>query len=72
MRITRDDGSTEKVLFSKSEECKVETFLPILDTLISELIKRAQIYSQIENLFSFFTELKTIASDALKKSLNLW
>ena len=69
MRLTRYDGpsSAEEVLLSKREKFKVETFLPILDTLIFELTKRAEAYSQIGNLFSFFSELKTIASDALKK-----
>ena len=67
--LTRYDisSSADKVLLSKSEKFKVETFLPILDTLIFELTKRAEAYSQIGNLFSFFSELKTIASDALQK-----
>ena len=36
VRLTRYDGSSsaEEVLLSKSEKFKVETFLPILDTLI--------------------------------------
>ena len=69
VHLTRYDGSssTEEVLLSKSEKFKIGTFLPILDTLIFELTKRAEAYSQIGNLFSFFSELKTIASDALKK-----
>ncbi len=73
MRLTRYDGSSaEEVLLSKSEKFEVETFLPILDTLIFELTKRAEAYSQIGNLFSFFRELKTIVSDALRKSVNIW
>ena len=69
MRLTRYDGSSaaEEVLLSKREKFKVETFLPILDTLIFELTIRAEAYSQIGNLFSIFSELKTIASDAPKK-----
>ena len=58
----------KKVRFSKSEKFKVEAFLPILDILISEMTKRAEAYSQIEKIFYFFTELKTIASDTLKKN----
>ena len=69
MPLTRYDGSSsaEVVLLSKSEKFKVETFLPILGTLIFELTKCAEAYSQIGNLFFFFSELKTIASDALEK-----
>ena len=74
MRLTRYDGPSaeEEVLLSKSEKCKVETFVPIIDTLIFELTKRAEAYSQIGNLFSFFCELKTIASDDFRKSENIW
>ena len=57
----------KKVLLSKSERFKEETFLPVLDTLISELTKCAEVYSEIRNLFSFFSKLKTIGSDELNK-----
>lgn len=66
VRFSRYDGSGEELLLNKSEKFKVETFLPILDTLIVELTRRAEAYSQIGNLFSFLSELKTITSDALK------
>ena len=45
----------------------MEKILPVLDTLISELTKCAEVYSQIRNLFSFFSKLKTIGSDELYK-----
>ena len=47
--LPRYDGSSsaEEVLLSKSEKFKVETFLPVLDTLIFELTKHAEAYSQI-------------------------
>ncbi|XP_040197362.1 zinc finger MYM-type protein 1-like [Rana temporaria] len=67
VRLTRYDGSEEEVLLSKSEKFKVETFLPVLDSLIPALTKRAEAYSSIGNMFSFFCELKTIRSDDLKK-----
>ena len=67
MRITRYDGAEEEEPLSKSERFKVETFLPVMDTLISELTKRAEAYSPVGNLFSFFSELKAIGSDELNK-----
>ena len=45
----------------------MEIFLPVLDTLISELTKRAEAYSLIGNLCSFLGELKTISFDELNK-----
>ncbi|XP_042227821.1 uncharacterized protein LOC121870117 [Homarus americanus] len=65
--LTRYDGSAEKILLHKSEKFKVETFLPILDSLNSDLTKRAEAYQWIGNLFSFFGQLKTIDSDELNK-----
>ena len=62
------DHHQQKRFCSVSEKFKVETFHPILDTLIFELTKRAEAYSQIGNLFSFFSEFfKKIAFDALMK-----
>ncbi|XP_040203750.1 uncharacterized protein LOC120935756 [Rana temporaria] len=72
VRLTRYDRSEEEVLLSKSEKFKVETFLPVLDSLIPALTKRTEAYSSIGNMFSFFCELKTISSDDLKKSVNTW
>ena len=63
--LTRYYGAEEEVQFSKSQKFKVETFLPVLDSLICELKKRAEAYSMIGNLFSFFSELTTISSDEL-------
>lgn len=62
MRLNRYDA----------EKSKVENVFPILDTLIYEMTKRAKAYSQIGDLFSFFSELKNIASDTLKKNVNHW
>ena len=42
VRISRYDGPVEEILLSKTKKFKVETFLPILDTLISELTNRAE------------------------------
>ena len=53
VRISRYDGAAEEILLSKTEKFKVETFLVILDTLISELTNRAKAYSLIGNLFFF-------------------
>ena len=44
VHLTRYDGSAEKILLHKSENFKVETFLPILDSLNSDLTKRAEAY----------------------------
>ncbi|XP_045609870.2 uncharacterized protein [Procambarus clarkii] len=67
VRLSRYDGSAEEVPNTEPEKFKLETFLPILDTLIFELTKPVKAYSQIGNLFSFFSDLKTTASDAQKK-----
>ena len=40
--------------------------------LISELTKCAEAYLLIGNLFSFFSEVKTIIFDELNKSVSIW
>ena len=55
VRLTGYDGSEEDILLNKSEKFKVETFLPDLDSLNADLTKRAEAYSWIGNLFSFFS-----------------
>lgn len=65
VQLTRDDGSAEEVLLKGSEKFKVDTYLPILDSLTSQLTKRAEAYENIGELFSFFNQLKTIDSDEL-------
>ena len=64
--LTRYDESEEEVLLGKNERFKMEAFLLILNSLTSELTKRAEAYSLIGNLFPFFCEFKTISSDELK------
>ena len=64
--LTRYDESEEEVLLGKNERFKMEASLPILNSLTSELTKRAEAYSLIGNLFPFFCEFKTISSDELK------
>ena len=61
-RSIRIDGSKQENLLSKSKMFRVETFIPVLDSLIPHLTKRAEAYSSIENLFSFFSQVKTIDS----------
>src|SRR5688572_22038514 len=67
IRLTRYDGPEGEIILHKSEKFKAETVLHILDSLTSDLRKRAESYSWIGNLFSFFSQLKTIGSDELKK-----
>ena len=65
--LTRHDGSAEQILH-ESEKFKVETYLPIQDSLNYHLTKRAETYESIGNLFSFFSQLKTIDCNELSQS----
>ena len=65
--LTRHDGSAEQILLHESEKFNVETYLPILDSLNSHLTKRAEVYESIGNLFSFFSQLKTIDCNELRQ-----
>lgn len=67
VRLTKYNGPEEEVLLHKSEKFKVETFLPVLDSQNTKLTKCAKAYSWIGNLFSFFSQLKTIGADDLNQ-----
>ncbi|XP_013788300.1 zinc finger protein 862-like [Limulus polyphemus] len=59
MHLTRYYGLPEQILLHETEKFKVETYLPLLDSLNSHLTER-EAYESIENLFSLFSQLKTI------------
>ncbi|GBP31891.1 hypothetical protein EVAR_16666_1 [Eumeta japonica] len=58
-----DDGAAEEVVFRGKEKLKVDTYLPVLDMLCTELLRRLKAYREINNLFGFPTDFST-KSDA--------
>lgn len=46
--------------FSGSEKFKIETYFPIIDTLITQLKIRGKSYKSINKLFGFFSNLKNL------------
>ncbi|GBP84617.1 hypothetical protein EVAR_55321_1 [Eumeta japonica] len=58
-----DDGTAEEVVFRGKEKLKVDTYLPVLDMLCTELSQRLEAYREINNLFGFLTDFST-KSDA--------
>ena len=67
-RITSFDGPTENVSLTGKEKFKVETYLPIIDMLITQLKKRSASYNEINQRFGFFSRLKIINSPELQIS----
>ncbi|GFR10080.1 uncharacterized protein TNCT_578021 [Trichonephila clavata] len=57
-----DDGPAKEVLRGK-EKLKVDTYLPVLDMLCTELSRRLEAYREINDLFGFLTDFST-KSDA--------
>ncbi|KAL4706096.1 hypothetical protein ACJJTC_017876 [Scirpophaga incertulas] len=58
-----DDGSAEEVVLRGQEKLKVDTYLPVLDMLFTELSRRLEAYREINDLFGFLTDFST-KSDA--------
>lgn len=67
-RIAFYDGSAETIQLTGKEIFKIETFLPMIDTLITHLKQRSDSYKEINQRFGFLSRLKTIKSDELKNS----
>jgi len=68
-RITFLENPSETVQLSGKEKFYVETFLPIIDTLNTHLMQRSESYKEINERFSFFTQLRTIEPNHLKKKM---
>lgn len=71
-RLTFFEGpsSSETLQLRGKEKFRVDTFIPIIDTLITHLKKRSAAYKEIDNRFSFLCQLTTIESDELTKKCN--
>lgn len=67
-RIAFYDGSAETIQLTGKKKFKIETFLPMIDTLITHLKQRSDSYKEINQRFGFLSRLKTIKSDELKNS----
>lgn len=62
------DGSAPSVQLNGREKFKVETFLPIIDTLSVHLKQRLSSYKNISKRFDLFFRLKTLNSEELRQS----
>ncbi|GFQ98697.1 uncharacterized protein TNCT_470091 [Trichonephila clavata] len=58
-----DDGPAKEVVLRGKEKLKVDTYLPVLDMLCTELSRRLEAYREINDLFGFLTDFST-KSDA--------
>lgn len=67
-RLTFFDGSSEAVHSSGKDRFKVEVFIPIIDTLVSQLQQRSAAYVEVHNRFSFLSNLRSISSNELQSS----
>lgn len=65
------DGSTE-ISRQGQDQFRIESFLPMIDKITSELKKRTEAYKEISDLFGFFSQLTILSSteiSATAKSL---
>ncbi|KAG6456299.1 hypothetical protein O3G_MSEX009659 [Manduca sexta] len=67
-RQTFFNGSAQSVQLNGKERFKVETFIPIIDTLGVHLKRRLSSYKNISQRFGLFFHLKTLNSEELRQS----
>ncbi|XP_046735013.1 uncharacterized protein LOC124404722 [Diprion similis] len=67
-RIIFFEGPAQTVQLTGGDKLKTQTFLPIIDTLITHLKQRSDSYKEINQRFGFLTRLKNIRSNELKNS----
>lgn len=67
-----DESRNEDVVQTEREKIKTEGFLPILDSLITNLNLRCKIYREIQSNFEFLINLKTMThGDIISKTQKL-
>lgn len=59
-RLKRFEGGSEEVILSGSNKFKLETFLPIIDSLFTNVSDRCKKYQKIGCLFSFLGNLSDL------------
>jgi len=62
----RYHADAEEVVLLGKEKFRIETYLPILDTLSAELNRHVQAYDRIQSLFGFLVEFPSKTDDELK------
>ena len=60
------DGEAEEMEFQRSLKFKVETYLPAIDSLTSNLEKRSTAYEKINDNFGFLANIQTMANVEIK------
>ncbi|XP_065645536.1 zinc finger MYM-type protein 1-like [Hydra vulgaris] len=65
-RMAFFDGEAEELEFQGSYKFKIETYLPVIDSLTSNLEKRTLAYEKINDNFGFLVNIQTIANVELK------
>jgi hypothetical protein len=66
-----NDGSAEEVEFSARDHFRLTTYYPIIDTLQTQLQRRAEVYRNVENKFAFLSDLNLSADQYLQYSQRL-
>lgn len=66
-RIARNDGPGEEIVLEGRQKFKIDTFLYIIDTLVSNLNIRLKAYENINNNFGFLIELNSMTSNDIEE-----
>lgn len=65
-RMAFFDDEAEEMEFEGSLKFRVETYLPVIDSLTSNLEKRSTAYEKINNNFGFLVNIQTMANPEIK------
>lgn len=63
-----DDGDAEEIVLRGREKFKTETYLPILDRLCTELLRRMNAYNKVHLLFGFLVEYPSKTDVEIKEA----
>ncbi|KZR98803.1 Zinc finger MYM-type-like protein, partial [Daphnia magna] len=70
VRVQRSDGNAKEVILRGAEKFRIETFIPVLDSLLTGLSTRLAAYESMNQLFSFITSLPTLENEDIRNGCN--
>ena len=68
VKLSRNDCNSEDTVFSGSENFKVTVFLPMIDHLLTALLKRLKAYDAVSGKFGFLSKMPSVNGDQLRNA----
>ncbi|KZS03460.1 Zinc finger MYM-type-like protein [Daphnia magna] len=70
VRVQCSEGNAKEVILRGAEKFRIETFIPVLDSLLTGLSTRLAAYESMNQLFSFIVSSPTLENEDIRNGCN--